>query len=344
MEPALIKYIDIFASKSGYLSADNVNIEKSFLFIKNLITGIEKERISVVCPGTILQLTIIASTYRSIEKSSGFSRLSDNKRLLVSVGIDIIDTLIMLLYQSWFLSGKFFIQPTRPQYCPNTAVSTLELLRKEVLVILEEYFEYVRFVKNRNAPAFQDIIKQRLLHHDNISTEDIVNKFHPITDGNVYITECGKHGVYSIALSALCYGINTPLTVHYLVERSSKKPIAPEIMRFLSRYISSSTAYTDIPMLDAMFKAYPSAIRAIDESPENFMIVVYGVLYETIEQLLLKNSMGNYFDFNKADNLTSSYKVESIVSELIKKPLQTNLGQQQAHRKLTEEEEREALW
>jgi hypothetical protein len=128
------------------------------------------------------------------------------------------------------------------------------------------------------------------------------------------------------------------------VEHSSKTPIAPEIMRFLSRHINSSTAYTGIPILDAMFKAYPSTIRKIDESPENFMIVVYGVLYETIEQLLLKSSLGNYFDFNKADNLTSSYKVEYIVSELIKKPLQTNIGHQSAQRKLTEEEEREALW
>jgi hypothetical protein len=345
IKPAFVKYINAFAPITSYLSSDNISIDKSFLFIKNLINGIEKERIGTVCPGTILQLTIIASTYRTIEKSSGFSRLNENKKLLIQLGIDIIDILILLLYQLWFLSGKFFIQPTRPKYCQNTAMNTLELLRKETLLILEEYFEFVKFGRNTDSPLYQEIIKQRLIRHDNITTEDIITKFHPINDKIIYITECAKHGIYSIAISALCYIINSDLTIQNLSYYSSKKPIDNTIIRFLSKYSEGrSTAFTEIPMIDAVFKAYTAVLSKLDEAPENFMIVVYALLYETIEQLLLKNSIGNYFDFNRADNLIDSYKVETIVSDLIKKPLQISLANQTVQQKLTQEQEREALW
>jgi hypothetical protein len=97
-------------------------------------------------------------------------------------------------------------------------------------------------------------------------------------------------------------------------------------------------------MIDAMFKAYHSALKLIEDKPENFMIAIYALLFETIEQLLIKNSGGNYFDFNKAENLTTSYKVETIVAELIKKPIQVNVSSQNIQQKLTAEQEREGLW
>jgi hypothetical protein len=118
----------------------------------------------------------------------------------------------------------------------------------------------------------------------------------------------------------------------------------PTIIRFLSKYVEGeSVSRVGVPMIDAMIKAYPVALKKIDESPENFMVVVYALLYETIKELLMKNSVGNYFDFDRAENLIDSYRVETIVSDLIKKPLQTDLGYQNAQQKLTSEQERLAL-
>jgi hypothetical protein len=344
IEPALIKYIDKNATISSYLSSDNIDIEKSFLFLKNLFNGVDKERIGVACPGTILQLTIIGATYRTIEKSNGFSHLQKEKQLLVQVGIDIVDILILLLYQLWFLSGKFFIQPSRPNYVNNTAVSTLEFLREEVLIILEEYFEFIRFDKN-TSPMFQEIIKHRLIHKDLISTEDIVNRYHPISDQNIFISECAKHETYTIVLSALCNNINTKITIPSLVQYAGKTQLDQSIIKALSEYVEGqSTAFTNITIIDAMIKAYPFIQKIITEKPENYMIAVYALLYETIEKLILKNSIGNYFDFNKVDNLTTSYKIETIVSELVRKPLHVNIDYQNAQQKLTAEDERYALW
>jgi hypothetical protein len=345
MEPSLVKYIDKYAPISSYFNSDNIDIEKSFLFIKNIITGIERELIGVACPGTILQLTIIGATYRTIRQSSGFSRLSHEKKTIIEAGIDIIDIIIVLLYELWFLSGKFFIQPKRPNYIENTAVNTLEQLRGEVLIILEEYLEFVHFGKSNHGPLFQEIIRQRLIHKDNITTQDIVTKYHPVSDQNVYITECAKHNIYSIVYSVLCSNINPPMTIQGLAYNASKVPLDESIIRSFSRYVEGgSDAYIDVPMLDSMLKAYPVIKEHIMDKPENYIIAVYALLYETIEQLLIKNSVGNYFDFNKVDNLTSSYKLETIVSELVKKPLHINLGRQHVNQKLTPEQERSALW
>jgi hypothetical protein len=339
IEPCMVKYIDKNASLSSYVNSDNIEIEKSFLFIKNIIKGIDKEKIGAVCPGTILQLTLIAATYRTLEKSSLFSRLDSHKKLLVQVGIDIIDITIVVLYQLWFLSGKFFIQPSRPHYTDPGAVSTLELLREEVLSILEEYFEFVRFGGRGKNPEFEEITRQRLLHHDKISTQDIVDKFHAVIDEDSYITECGKHGIYTIAYSALCNNINSRFTINYLSQWGSKVPVNEQTMRLLSQYVEgTSTAYTDIPMIDAMMASYKSVLERVEEKPENFAIVVYALLFETIEQLLLKNNEGNYFNFSQAENITTSYKVETIVSELVRKPLQNNLGSQNTQQK------RAAVW
>jgi hypothetical protein len=345
IEPCMSKYIEKNASIGSYSNTDNIEIEKSFVYLKNIINGIEKDKIGIACPGTILQLTIIAATYRTIEKSSSFSRLHDKKKILIQVGIDIIDMLIVLLYQLWFLSGKFFIQPSRPHYSERSAVSTLELLREEIIVILEEYFEFVKYEKNTSDPLYREIMKQRLLRNDVISTQDIVNRFNPICDQSSYVSEAGKHGIYTIAYSALCNNINVPMTIAGLADWASNTPLDPAIIRQFSEYVEGTDfAYTDIPMIDSMFKAYPAALKHLDDKPQNFMIAVYALLFETIEQLLIKNSAGNYFDFNKAENLTTSYKVETIVSETIKKPLHVNLGFQNAQQKLTAEQEREALW
>jgi hypothetical protein len=345
IDPCVSKYIEKNAAINSYNNSDNIEIEKSFLYIKNIITGIENDKSGVVCPGTILQLTIIAATYRTIEKSSSFSRLQENKKLLVRVGIDMIDILIVLLYQLWFLSGKFFIQPTRPHYNNGSAVSTLELLREEVLAILEEYYEFVKYGKKTSEPLFKEIIKQRIIKRDVVSTQDIVNRFNPISDPTIYITESGKHGIYTIAYAALCNNINPSMTISQLAYWASKTPLDESILRAFSSFTEESDfAYTGIPMIDAMFKAYHAALKHIDDKPENFMIAVYALLYDIMEKLLIKNSGGNYFDFNNADNLTTSYKVESIVSEIIKKPLHVNIGNQSVQQKLTIEQEREALW
>jgi hypothetical protein len=344
IEPSLNKYINKYAEIASYSNSDNIDIEKSFVYLRNILNGLEKEKIGTVCPGTILQLTIIAATYRTLERSASFSRLQDKKKILVQAGIDIIDIILVLLYQLWFLSGKFFIQPTRPHYSDKSAVNTLELLREEVLVILEEYYEFVRFGKRTTEAAFRDIIKQRIIRRDLITTQDIVNRFHPVTDQSIYVTESAKHGIYTIAYSALCNDINTPMTIGGLAEWAKRTPLDASIIRALSEYAEGTDfAYTEIPMIDAMFKAYRAAVNHIEDKPQNFMIAVYALLFETIEQLLIKNSIGNYFNFNNADNLINSYKVETIVTEIIKKPLHINLSSQNAQQKIIAEQDNETL-
>jgi hypothetical protein len=329
IEPCLTKYIKINSRMASYTHSDNINIEKSFLYITNIINGIERDRIGAACPGTILHLTLIASVYRTIEKSSGYSNLPKEKKIIVSAGIDIIDTLIVVLYKLWFLSGKYFTQPKRPRYTKNIIGDTLEELRGEVLLILEEYFEFVHYRNNKDDPKYHNILHKRLLKMDNLSTKDIVNDFFKAADQGIYVTEAVKHGIYTIAYSALCNGIDENYTIEGLGDYSRRTEIAPSIIRKLSGYEKGvSKEYTKIPLIDAMMNAYEMIKQHIDEKPENAVITIYLLLYNVIEELLIKNSVGNYFEFNNAENLTTSYKVESIVSELIRKPLQVSLGSQ----------------
>jgi hypothetical protein len=325
LEPCITKYIKKNTNIASYLHSDNIGIQKAFLYITNIINGIEKERNGVVCPGTILQLTLIASTFRLIEKSSNFSSASEDKRLLVEAGIDIIDVLIAVLYKFWFLSGKYFIQPSRPKYTRGSITDTMEELREEVLVIIEEYLEFVHYKDKSSDIKYLDIQHKRLNKMDYITSGDIVNDFFKIENISSYISESAKHGIYSFVYSAIAEGVNDKFTIESLAEAARYTTINSEILRKFYRYTEGvSKAYTRIPIIDALMSAYTAIKQHSYDKPDVVVITIYALLYDTISELIIKYSNGNYFDFTQATNLTKSYRLESIVSEFIHKPLKEN--------------------
>jgi hypothetical protein len=323
IEPCYIKYLEKYADISRYLAHDSIEIERSFLYLRNIITGLEKERLSVVCPGTILQLTLIAATYRTIEKESSFTRLSPEKKKMIQVGIDIADMLIAVLYQLWFYSYTFFIQPRRPAYSKNAIQDTLQALHGEVVLILEEYLEFVRFRASPDDPAFKEMNRIRYMKGDCISLEDVITKFHLDIDQAAYMKNCAAHENRTIVYSGLCEKYNHDMAIDSLASRAQDTPLDETIKRQLSSFKKDKDApFTGIPIIDAVIDAYPAICSFIDSKPENYMIAVYTVLFDTLHKSIRKQTVGNYFDFGQADNVICSYKVESIVSELIRKPLQ----------------------
>ncbi|MDR2409343.1 MAG: hypothetical protein LBE13_14685 [Bacteroidales bacterium] len=326
IEPCITKYIKKNSNIASYLHSDNINIEKAFLYITNIIIGVESDKAGVICPGTILQLTLIASTFRLIEKSSGFSTMTNERRILVEAGIDIIDMLIIVLYKLWFLSNKYFIQPKRPKYTKGSIGETLEELREEVLLILEEYFEFVHYRDKADNPKYGVIKYKRLIKMDKLTTGDIVNDFFNMANKDAYITESIKHGIYTIAYSALCNGINDEYTIEGLAEMASTTELEKDIINKFSKYSSEVVRqYTKIPLIDAMMSCYYTIKQHTYDEPNNIVIAIYALLYDSIEKQLEKNSTGNYFEFSQADNLTKSYRLESIIHEYIKKPSLINI-------------------
>ena len=51
------------------------------------------------------------------------------------------------------------------------------------------------------------------------------------------------------------------------------------------------------------------------------MLSVYCVLFDAIQRIFKENNVGNYFDFGKAEEAMDSYKLDSIVNELVYKPV-----------------------
>jgi hypothetical protein len=201
----------------------------------------------------------------------------------------------------------------------------MEELREEVLVIIEEYLEFVHYRDKPSDIKYLDIQHRRLNKMDYISGHDIVNDFFKIEDTSAYISEAAKHGIYSFVYSAVAEGVNDTFTIENLAEAARYTQINSDILRKFYRYTEGvSKAYTKIPIIDALMSAYKTIKQHSYDKPDVVVITIYALLYDTISEYIIKYSNGNYFDFTQAVNLTKSYRLESIVSEFIHKPIKEN--------------------
>lgn len=308
-KPQIKSYLDNCAE--GKYNEDTLN--KGFVFVSTILNGLENNKLCCVNPGLILQLTLVASVFRSQGKA-------DNK---ISASIDIIDTIISSLYRLWFNTGKFFIQPNRPHYCHESALETLDELRKETNDILCVYFEYVRFGQYDKMPKSEfTLFTQYLQKRHDCSDKDgcanfIINELFPPVDQEVFIRECATRGIRSFAYTALTDNTKSDLTVEKLSEFATSSPLPNNILVKLS---ATHKEYTGIKIVDAMIDIIDDAKSLVQETPGVYMLAVYDILYECVDEILRNNNVGNYFDFGRADDASALYKIESIVSEYIVKP------------------------
>ena len=298
------------------------DIERGFNFVSAILNGLSNSKISTVDPGTIFCLTMVGATFRKLEKDgySGNEIISSK----IHSAIDIIDIIIVSLYNLWFNSGKYFVQPKRPDYCGKSVGEVLNCLRKETNDILCVYMEYIRFgttdkVYKSDEKLFKDFFKNKFMCGDNdIGDENfITTKLFLSLEPENFIKECALHSSRSIVYSILTK--NKELFIDKLCEKSSTVELPKQVLRALAS--KNKENFTGITVIDKLINARPMIMEYLQEDAFIYMLSVYCVLFDTIQRIFKENNVGNYFDFGKAEESMDSYKLDSIVSELVYKPV-----------------------
>ena len=298
------------------------DIERGFNFVSAILNGLSNSKISTVDPGTIFCLTMVGATFRKLEKDgySGNEIISSK----IHSAIDIIDIIIVSLYNLWFNSGKYFVQPKRPDYCGKSVGEVLNCLRKETNDILCVYMEYIRFgttdkVYKSDEKLFKDFFKNKFMCCDNdIGDENfITTKLFLSLEPENFIKECALHSSRSIVYSILTK--NKELFIDKLCEKSSTVELPKQVLRALAS--KNKENFTGITVIDKLINARPMIMEYLQEDAFIYMLSVYCVLFDTIQRIFKENNVGNYFDFGKAEEAMDSYKLDSIVSELVYKPV-----------------------
>ena len=298
------------------------DIERGFNFVSAILNGLSNSKISTVDPGTIFCLTMVGATFRKLEKDgySGNEIISSK----IHSAIDIIDIIIVSLYNLWFNSGKYFVQPKRPDYCGKSVGEVLNCLRKETNDILCVYMEYIRFgttdkVYKSDEKLFKDFFKNKFMYSDNdIGDENfITTKLFLSLEPENFIKECALHSSRSIVYSILTK--NKELFIDKLCEKSSTVELPKQVLRALAS--KNKENFTGITVIDKLINARPMIMEYLQEDAFIYMLSVYCVLFDTIQRIFKENNVGNYFDFGKAEEAMDSYKLDSIVSELVYKPV-----------------------
>lgn len=298
------------------------DIERGFNFVSAILNGLSNSKISTVDPGTIFCLTMVGATFRKLEKDgySGNEIISSK----IHSAIDIIDIIIVSLYNLWFNSGKYFVQPKRPDYCGKSVGEVLNCLRKETNDIICVYMEYIRFgttdkVYKSDEKLFKDFFKNKFMCSDNdIGDENfITTKLFLSLEPENFIKECALHSSRSIVYSILTK--DKELFIDKLCEKSSTIELPKQVLRALAS--KNKENFTGITVIDKLINARPMIMEYIQEDAFIYMLSVYCVLFDTIQRIFKENNVGNYFDFGKAEESMDSYKLDSIVSELVYKPV-----------------------
>jgi hypothetical protein len=302
----------------------NEQIERGFNFVSTILNGLDNNKISTVDPRTILVLTILASAFRKIEKKDSISsdKIVESK---VRAAIDLIDVIIVSLYNLWFNSGKFFTQVKRPAYIGESASETLLYLKHEINGILCSYLEYVRFgltdnVYKSDEAVYKNYFKTRMMaNYEELNTpEFITGKLFLSLVPDVFVRECAIRGCRSIVYSVLA--INKELNIHELCRMCAAVELPKPVIRSMA--IGKKEEYTGIELIDKVIRAMPMIKEYVQEDPFVYMLSVYCVLFDTIQRIFQANNVGNYFDFKQPEESMNSYKLDSIVSELVAKPVE----------------------
>lgn len=304
---------------SSYTDED---ISKAFTAVSNFINGVDTDQFSTVDPGIILQLVLMASSFRLLEGQDKFNEQSKNK---ISSAIDIIDTLIVSVYRNWFNINKYFIQPSRPNYCGTSCNQTLGELKLEVECILACYFEFVRYGSSKDGAIYDaDKLLYRTFKHDvyydftagNATEEDAINYLYPNTDALSFISACASRSGRTIAQCAL-YN-NTNYGIEKLSEISAKKPLPKSV---LTDYASKAESYTGVEIIDKIVENISFLKSYAVSDPEVYMIAVYTLIFDVFDKMFQKANTGNYFDFKTPEDSIGLYHMDSIISNYIALPI-----------------------
>ena len=213
------------------------DIERGFNFVSAILNGLSNSKISTVDPGTIFCLTMVGATFRKLEKDGYFGNEIISSK--IHSAIDIIDIIIVSLYNLWFNSGKYFIQPKRPDYCGKSVGEVLNCLRKETNDILCVYMEYIRFgttdkIYKSDENLFKDFFKNKFMCGDNdIGDENfITTKLFLSLEPESFIKECALHSSRSIVYSILTK--DKELFIDSLCEKSSTVELPKQVLRALA--------------------------------------------------------------------------------------------------------------
>ena len=298
------------------------DIERGFNFVSAILNGLSNSKISTVDPGTIFCLTMVGATFRKLEKDGYFGNEIISSK--IHSAIDIIDIIIVSLYNLWFNSGKYFIQPKRPDYCGKSVGEVLNCLRKETNDILCVYMEYIRFgttdkIYKSDENLFKDFFKNKFMCGDNdIGDENfITTKLFLSLEPESFIKECALHSSRSIVYSILTK--DKELFIDSLCEKSSTVELPKQVLRALAS--KNKENFTGITVIDKLINARPMIMEYLQENAFIYMLSVYCVLFDAIQRIFKENNVGNYFDFGKAEEAMDSYKLDSIVNELVYKPV-----------------------
>lgn len=321
VKPAIKFYIER-SIKPAYTNED---VERAFGVIKNLLTGIEdKDLFSRVEPGFILQLVMFASTFRVLYNRS--TQRSDKARNEINSAIDILDVMILKLYNIWFKSHKYYIQSNRPDYCHGRdgINSTLGYLKEETDGILKYYFEFVRYGIGSIADSDADLYKE-FLHNQvvdvlkDFSTSWINDNIQFISN-ETFIKSCADKNGRTIVQCAI---LDDEKSFENIVKSYSNKELPKYAIKSLT---SKPEEYTGIDIIDRIIDNSYMAKRDVDSFPEVYTVMVFASLYFTVDMLFRKFNTGNYFDFGAADLNIGSYNIEHTVAKLIGAPLKNAIA------------------
>lgn len=319
--PAIKSYIEK-GIKPQYTNED---IERAFGVIKNLLTGVDdKDLFSRVEPGFILQLVLFASTFRILYNRS--TQRSEKARNEINSAIDILDVMILKLYNIWFKSHKYYIQSNRPDYCngKDGINSTLNYLKEETDSILKYYFEFVRYGIGSISESDEDLYKEFLHYQIVDKLKDFntswINDNIQFISNDIFIKLCADKNGRTIVQ---CVILDDEKSFENIIKSYSHKELPKYAIKALS---SNPEEYTGINVVDRIIDNSYMAKRDIESNPEIYAVMVFASLYFSFDMILRQFNTGNYFDFGSADLSIGSYNIEHTVAKLIGAPLKNAIA------------------
>ena len=321
LEPAMKTYLEA-GIKPQYANED---VERAFGVVRNLITGVDdSEQFSKVEPGFILQLVMLAATFRILNNRSTVR--SDKARNEVNAAIDILDIMVLKLYHMWFGSSKYFIQPNRPNYCGGKEGinATLNELKNETISILKYYFEFVRFGIS-SIPESDKLLYKTFKYEEVVyETEEVkpnwLNKHFPFVDKDTFIKLCATKNGKTITQLALFE--KTDDSFPNIIKHYENKNMPKSVIKSLT---VSPENHTGIDHIDRVIDLAYDVKKDSETNPEIYAVAVFAMLYFSFDMIVRKFNVGNYFDFGEADNSINSYLIEHTVAKLVAAPLKRSV-------------------
>jgi len=321
LEPAIKSYLEA-GIKPQYTNED---VERAFGVVRNLLTGVDDpEQFSKVEPGFILQLVLLAATFRILNNRSTVR--SNKARDEVNAAIDILDIMVLKLYHLWFGSHKYFIQPNRPGYCNGCEGinATLNELKNETISILKYYFEFVRYGIGSISESDRTMYNTFKLEEVTYQTEEVkpswINKHFAFVDKDTFVKLCATKNGKTLTQLVLFEG--TDDSFPNIVKHYEHKELPKFVVKSLT---ASPENHTGIDYVDRVIDLAYDVKKDSETNPEIYAVAVFATLYFSFDMIIRKFNVGNYFDFGDADNSMNSYLIEHTVAKLVAAPLQKSV-------------------